>query len=309
MAPLISVVMPAYNAEKFLEESISSILNQTFNNFEFIIVNDGSKDKTKKIINSYKKKDKRIILLNNPRNLGLQVSLNKALKNARGKYIARMDADDISLPKRFEIQVEFLEKNKDIFLVGGSAIVINEKGEKMGCLIKGDNARRIKKKLLKSNPLIHPSIMFRNSQEYYREKFVCSEDYDLYLRLLSKRKKIVNIPQFLVKYRISKNSFVSTMPYQDFYFSKAKEFYFQREKYNKDNYENLTPPSTPPNKIDFEKLNLRTKIIVKLQDNQMKDTRKEIKNYFTVYGFDKTFFLYYLLSLLPYSLIKIIRKL
>lgn len=310
LAPLISVVMPAYNAEKFIEESIKSILNQSFNDFELIIVNDGSKDSTKKIIDFYRKKDKRIVLVDNKKNFGLQVSLNRGLEKARGKYIARMDADDISLPRRFEIQFNYLEKNKDVFLIGGSAIVINEEGERMGCLIKGGNPKKIKRKLMESNPIIHPSIMFRNSKEfYYREKFICSEDYDLYLRMLSKGKKLENIPEILIKYRISKNSFVSTMPHQMFYFKKAKEFYFQREKFGKEGYENLSPPKTNPEKINFDKLNLRTKILVKFQDNQMMETRREIKNYFKNYGFDKIFLIYYFLSLLPIRVIKSFRRL
>ncbi len=306
--PTISVIMPAYNTEKYLEESIKSILNQTFTNFEFIIINDGSKDNTKKIIEIYKKKDKRIILLNNPKNLGLQVSLNRGLKLAKGKYIARMDSDDISLSNRFQIQINFLNRNKDIFLVGGSAIVINEKGEKAGCFIKNDSSKRIKKKLLKSNPFIHPSIMFRNERVYYREKFVCSEDYDLYLRLLTDNKNMKNLPNVLIKYRIRKDSFVSTMPYQEFYFRKAKEFYLQRKKDNKDAYENLKPPSSSPNNIDFDKLNQRTKIIVKFQDNQMKEVRKEIRKYFNKYGFNKRYAMYYLLSFLPFKIIKLLRK-
>lgn len=309
-SPLISVIMPAYNAEKLIEESIKSILNQTFDNFEFIIINDGSKDNTKKIINLYRKKDKRIVLVDNKKNLGLQVSLNRGLEKARGRYIARMDADDVSLPNRFEIEFNYLEKNKDIFLIGGSAIVINEEGERMGCLLKWGNFKKIKKKLMHSNPIVHPSIMFRNSGDFlYHQKFVCSEDYDLYLRMLSKGKKIENIPDILIKYRISKNSFVSTMPHQLFYFNKAKEFYLQREKYGKDNYEKLIPPSTEPDKINFNKLNSRTKIIVKFQDNQMSEVRREIKNYFKKYGFEKTFFIYYFLSFLPISIIKFFRKL
>lgn len=306
--PIISVIMPAYNAEKYLEESIKSILNQTFTNFEFIIINDGSKDNTKKIIDIYKKKDKRIILLNNPKNLGLQVSLNRGLKLAKGKYIARMDSDDISLSNRFQIQINFLDRNKDIFLVGGSAIVINEKGEKVGCFIKDDSPRRIKKKLLKSNPFIHPSIMFRNEMIYYREKFVCSEDYDLYLRLLTDDKNMRSLSNILIKYRIRKDSFVSTMPYQEFYFRKAKEFYLQRKKDNKDAYESLKPPSSSPNNIDFDKLNQRTKITVKFQDNQMKEVRKEIRKYFNKYGFNKLYAMYYVLSFLPFKIIKLLRK-
>lgn len=307
--PLISVLMPVYNAEKYLEESVQSVLNQTFKDFEFIMINDGSKDSSLKILKKYRKKDKRIIIIDNKKNLGLHISLNKGLNIARGKYIARMDADDVSLPKRFEIEFNHIEKNKDIFLVGGSAIVIDEGGEKMGSLLKGDNPYRIKKKIMKSNPFVHPSIMFRNTGEFfYRDKFVCSEDYDLYLRMLSKGRKLENIKDFLIKYRISKDSFVSTKPHQRFYFDKAKQFYLQREKYGKDEYEKLEHPKWQYDKIDFDKLNSRTKILVKFQDNQMKETRKEIKHYFRKYNFDKYFAVYYILTFLPSKVIKLLRR-
>ena len=132
--------MPVYNAEKYLVESIESILNQSLKNFEFIIINDGSKDKSLGIIKKYAKKDKRIILLNNSRNLGLQKTLNKGLEVARGKYVARMDADDISLPKRLEIQFNYMEDHLEIFLVGSSAIVIDGNGNRLGIFKKFNNS-------------------------------------------------------------------------------------------------------------------------------------------------------------------------
>ena len=109
--PKISVVMPAYNAEKYIGESIDSILNQTYGDFEFIIINDGSRDSTKEIILSYS--DNRIVYLENEINSGIVVTLNKGLKYATGEYIARMDADDIAVAERLEKQIEFMEKNKD----------------------------------------------------------------------------------------------------------------------------------------------------------------------------------------------------
>ncbi len=302
--PLISVIMPVYNAEKYLEESIQSILNQTFTDFEFIIINDGSKDKSLEIIKRYQKKDKRIILLNNKVNLKLQRSLNKGLSIAKGKYIARMDADDISLPERFSIQFEFLEKHPSVFLVGGSVIVISEKGNKIGMFKKYTNFKKLKRKLSSSNPFIHPSVLFRNTKEFsYREKFVCSEDYDIYLRMLSSGKIILNLPNVLVKYRISNTSFVSTMPHQQFYFDKAREFYLQRIKYGRDDYENLKPPSYEQKQMNFEKLNLGIKIFAEFQDNNPK-VRESIKTYFKKYGYDNRIGLYYLLSFLPYSFVE-----
>ena len=123
--PKISVVMPAYNAEKYIGEAIESILNQTFKDFEFIIINDGSVDHTKEIIREYN--DPRIVLLENDKNRGIVLSLNKGLDAATGKYIARMDADDIALKNRFERQVEYLDEHKDIGVLGTGICTFGEK--------------------------------------------------------------------------------------------------------------------------------------------------------------------------------------
>ena len=235
--------MPAYNAEKYLDKSITSILGQSFKDFEFIIIDDGSKDKTKQILNKFKSKDKRIKLIFNKKNLGLPKSLNKGLKKSKGKYIARMDADDISSKKRLEVQYNFLEKNAKIFLAGSSAIVIDKKDQKIGLLRKFNNSEKIAKKLEKSNCLIHPSIMFRNEKGiHYREKFKASEDYELYLRFLSEGKSLTSIPEFLIKYRISDESFVSTKPNQEFYFEKAKELLKEKRSGNLDSYSSIKEP-------------------------------------------------------------------
>lgn len=112
LRPQISVILPAYNAEKYLHEAIDSILNQTYTNFELIILNDGSTDKTEEIILSYS--DPRIRYIKNEQNIRLIRTLNKGIELARGKYIARMDADDISLPNRFQVEYDFMERNPDI---------------------------------------------------------------------------------------------------------------------------------------------------------------------------------------------------
>ena len=129
--PKISVVMPAYNAEKYIGEAIESILNQTFKDFEFIIINDGSVDHTKEIIREYN--DPRIVLLENDKNRGIVLSLNKGLDAATGKYIARMDADDIATKDRLEKQLEFLQV-KSYDMVGCNAIKIDENGKEIGYL-------------------------------------------------------------------------------------------------------------------------------------------------------------------------------
>ena len=236
--PKISVITPVYNCEKYLTQAIDSILNQTFTDFEFIIINDGSTDGSLAIIESYCQKDSRIKLINNLENLGFVRPLNQGLKSAQGKYIARFDGDDISLPTRLEKQFTFLEDNQDIFLIGGQGIVIDEDGielTKISCPIQVDDVKRT---LLKNNCLIHPSIMFRNKNVFYREKFKAAEDYDLYLRLLSAGYKISNLSEVLVKYRQRSDSIIGLLGHSAQVFgAKANTFYWQRVKNGTDDYD------------------------------------------------------------------------
>jgi len=239
----VSVIMPVYNAEQYVAKAIESILNQTLRDFEFIIINDGSTDSSLKIIKNYQDKDDRIKLIDNHQNLGLVKSLNKGLKMAIGEYIARMDADDISLSDRFQKQYTFLENNLDIFLIGSSCFLINEMGIRMGSQICFTNQISIKKKLREGSCIIHPSIMFRNDrQTFYREKMWYSEDYDLYLNLLSRNKKIANIKDILIEYRIATNSICRTHSRKQRKFGDiAIRFYNQRVKFGKDEYDQFNP--------------------------------------------------------------------
>jgi len=207
MNPKISVVMSVYNGEKHLRGSIESILNQTFTDFEFIIVNDGSTDASLEIIKSYD--DARIRTINNEKNIGLTKSLNKATKKARGEYIARQDADDISLPNRLELQLEFLEKHPDVALLGTGIYVIDEKGDKIEKRIMHPNP---KKSLLKGNRFIHGSVMLRRSVidelGAYNETLKYSQDYELWLRM-SKKYDVRNVTAPLYKLRMHKGSILS----------------------------------------------------------------------------------------------------
>ena len=198
--PRISVIMSVYNGEKYLREAIESILNQTFTDFEFLIVNDGSTDGSLEIIQSYQ--DERIRVINNEQNIGLTKSLNKAIKQARGEYIARQDADDISLPNRFEEQIKYFEKHPETAILGTSKYVIDEDGKilrKEIALLKPNS-----KNLLKTNVLRHGSVMFRKAivDELggYNELLRYSQDYELWLRIV-KRYEVRNLRQLLYKSR------------------------------------------------------------------------------------------------------------
>lgn len=203
----LSVVMPVYNSERFIDEAIRSILEQTFNNFEFIIINDASTDSTKKIIMNYR--DKRIHLLNNNVRRGVAYSLNRGLMKAKGHYIARMDADDLAEPYRFQTQLNYFKKNHQVVAIGSWVEYINSKRKKIIIKKVPLNYREIKRVLMKFNPIIHPTVMIKKSVldniGYYSEKYNGAEDYDLFLRMACKY-NIANLPLVLLKYRITSDS-------------------------------------------------------------------------------------------------------
>lgn len=243
--PEISVVMSVFNEEIHLRSAIDSVLNQTYKNFEFIIVNDHSTDKTPEILKEYEAKDNRIILFEKPINKGFKgfvENLNIGISKARGRYIARMDADDICFPERFEKQFNFLEKNPQVFLTGASMILINEKGDEIGRMEALSKPELIRKRAKIDNPIFHPTLMFRNEPGLtYRDKLYACEDFDFHLIKLSENRILYNLSEPLLKYRILENSisrkgnsFVKRL-----FLEQAKTFYKQRIKSSKDEYENF----------------------------------------------------------------------
>ena len=208
--PKISVIMAVYNGGKYLGGAIDSILNQTFKDFEFIVVNDGSTDNTEEILNTYSDRRLRTIT---QENMGLAKSLNKAIKISKGRYIARMDADDLSLPKRLELQVAFLDKYKNVGLIGTASNYINEDGRILLTVSMPADNEIIQKRLLKENCFVHGSVMIRREVlekvGYYREEFKCSQDYDLFLRI-AKHYKVGNLKEVLYKWRLHKEAVTIT---------------------------------------------------------------------------------------------------
>ncbi len=199
----ISAILPVYNGEKFLKEALDSILNQTFGDFELVIVDDCSKDGSMNIIKNYK--DKRIRVLKNKKNLGSIATINRAIENSKGKYIAVCTQDDVFHPKRFEIEYNYLEKHPEIFLVGSSAVYIDENGKELKRFGKYEDSKLLAWRLRKCCGIIFPSVIFRNKGK--RDVYLGDHyEYDLYYRLLKRGENLINIPPFLVKYRFHPNS-------------------------------------------------------------------------------------------------------
>ncbi len=199
---MVSVIMPAYNAEKYIAAAIDSILGQSYGDFEFIIINDCSTDRTEEIVLSYE--DPRIVYLKNDENLGVAKTLNKGLAAAKGKYIARMDADDISMPERLAKQVAFLEMNPNIAVMGTNVEIFNE----TGTICTGWSAtepEQMKVDLLYACGLAHPGVMMRagviRDLGGYDPEFNGLEDYELWCRVTEKH-QITTLPDILLRYRI-----------------------------------------------------------------------------------------------------------
>lgn len=195
--------MPTYNDGNFLKYSIESILNQSFKDFEFIIINDSSTDNTDEIVQNYIK-DNRIKYIKNKTNIKMTASLNIGLNLCSGMYIARMDGDDISHSNRLEKQYEYLEKNKKVFLLGTNGKIIDTKGELIGNIRKESKDYMIRAKFLRNNQFIHSSTMFRRevikTVGLYNEEYVKAQDYDYFLRIAMKY-RVANLSEELVSYR------------------------------------------------------------------------------------------------------------
>jgi glycosyltransferase involved in cell wall biosynthesis len=209
----LSVLMTVYNAEKYLKYSVNSILKQTYKNWKLIIVDDGSTDRSINIIKNFK--DKRIRLIKQKKHCGRTKSLNHGLKAIKSKYIAILDADDVSYKNRFNIQLNFLKKNKHIDVIGTWYEVIDGKGKILKIKKTTPNLKIVKRKMFYKNIFCHSSIMFRKKilkkVKNYPEKFIYMQDYAFILKAM-KYYKITLIPKVLVKNRMIKSSMTFSVP-------------------------------------------------------------------------------------------------
>lgn len=209
--PAITVVLPAYNCAPFIEEAVRSILDQSFGDFELLVIDDGSTDDTAAVVGSFG--DPRLKLVRNDGNKGLVYTLNRGVEMASGKYIARMDGDDISVPERFRKQFTYLENNPATGLVTSVAELMDETGQPAGEWSddrKYISARAIRRFLPHNNCIVHPAVMVRSDllKIYgFRPEQSQAEDYDLWLRLAADKVRLDKIAEPLLRHRILSRSF------------------------------------------------------------------------------------------------------
>jgi glycosyltransferase involved in cell wall biosynthesis len=201
--PKVTVLVPIFNAEPFLRESLNSVFAQTFRDFELLAIDDGSTDGSHEVLSSFH--DSRLRMVNNSANRGLIFTLNRGLELAEGEYVARLDADDIAMPERLDRQVAFLDSRPAIALIGSFAEFIDPEGAPFLIQRVPLTFDDIIRKIFSSNCFVHPSVMFRTSvvRELggFREEMLHAEDYDLWLRVIE-RHGVANLPEPLVRYRV-----------------------------------------------------------------------------------------------------------
>jgi glycosyltransferase involved in cell wall biosynthesis len=201
--PKISVLLPAYNEEKTISSTIESILGQTYANYEFVVIDDGSIDDTTQILEKYAKKDSRLKLIHNETNLGVSRTMRKGVENCIGDYIAIIDAGDICDPRRLEKQAGFLDKNPNVYIVGCFHHWINKKGEIVNSYTFPTEPKAIRAHIFGFGAVAaHPCIMIRrilfDKTGPYASDIKTSMDYELYLRNLACGFEMANIPEYLV---------------------------------------------------------------------------------------------------------------
>jgi hypothetical protein len=201
--PAVTVLLPAHNAERFVAQSVESVLGQTFRDFELLAMDDGSTDATGSILDSFARRDSRVTVFHEPKQ-GLIATLNRGLRLARGKFLARQDADDESLPDRFRCQIEFLEAHPAVGVVGTAITVINTQGHPVRSHAYPLSNAEIKEWLKSGSAFAHPAVMMRAEAlggiGEYRKAFEHGEDYDLWLRL-AEHWEMANLAEPLLRYR------------------------------------------------------------------------------------------------------------
>ena len=225
--------MAVRNSEERVKEVIEAIINQTFKDWEFIIVEDGSDDNTGSILDEYAKRDERIRVFHNEKRMERCFSRNLAISKSSGEYIAVNDGDDISLLDRLEKEVRYLDTNSECYLISGRAYLFDESRKKIGESWGPAKDMDITKMLEEKNRVVHSSIMYRNTKEYeYREKFLAySEDYDLILQMIADGKHICMLKDFVVNYSTKRDLIYNDYLVKQGYYSEIARYLFRKKKY------------------------------------------------------------------------------
>ncbi len=209
---IATVLLPVYNGEKYVAKTIESILSQSFSDFEFLVIDDGSNDGTPLLLAEYAKRDPRIRLLRHE-NRGVGYTLNRGIHEARGALLAEIGADDLALPNRLLKQIEFMESNREYVLVGGYLSIIDDGDRPVGIRRYAAEDEQLRRQMALFNPFASPSIMYRRDAALaagsYTGRFRTCEDYDFVLRL-ARLGKIANLPEPLTAYRLHDTSTKST---------------------------------------------------------------------------------------------------
>lgn len=230
---LVSILIPIHNAEKYLDEAIMSVIKQSYKKIEIICIENGSKDNSLALLKNYSKIYKHLKVIH-LKKASLSDALNKGINMSQGEYIARMDADDISHPKRIEKQIKFLKKNKSVSIVGTNINLIDHQGNFLRKIYYPLKFKDLKKKLEVDSYIAHPSVIMRKKifkkLKGYRFQFCPAEDYDLWLRAIH-HFKIENMKEFLLNYREHSSKMGSVMELQTILGATyARELYFKRIK-------------------------------------------------------------------------------
>lgn len=240
--PLVSVAINAYNAEAHLPECLDSVLAQTFGDFEVIVIDDASTDATGRIAEDYARRDPRVRVSHNERNLGIPATINRALELSRGEFIAKLDADDVSMPQRFERQVTYLRAHPEVVMVGSWWAWIDADGRELGAQQPRPSNHRLAQHMLRRCALVHTGVMVRGDllrRIKYREFFRSSEDYDLFLRLCE-HGEIAMLPEVLVKQRLRYHGVTVRRFREEAQFGRyARLFARQRRRRGYDDYERV----------------------------------------------------------------------
>ena len=228
----ISVLMSVYNNAEYVGQAVESILNQSYGEFEFLITNDCSSDGSRDILKHYAERDKRIILIDNKKNIGLTKSLNRMIERARNPFLARMDADDIAMPDRFERQIEVFRHNPEVDIVFGDTVLIDKNGAEV-CRSWRPDEKTILEVLPNRCYIPHPTVMMRKEAVQavggYDEEFWTGQDKNLWLRMLDAGKRFCYLPDILLKYRINPDS-VRGYTGENYWFSVANRCIWNRQK-------------------------------------------------------------------------------